>query len=317
MTTQLTPDKAMDALVAARPRNEDVEQAWYIGRRERVLQHVLSSSGSPSHSTTALREGAGRRWALIAVAAAFVVVLGLFAQVLLPLGSAGSPQVAQALDRLAAAVPMSPVVPDGAYELTVYTESGLAETDHGKLAYNTRRSTWTAADGWAWAHQTGDDAAWYIFKPSPRNYDLNAVPADPTVMEAYLRARVLGSSSVEEALFEAVRETLMFTPTPAATRIAAIRMLARVPGVTVDEDAADPSGRDATEVRFVDEDHRPGIVNAMYLDPSNTQLMAEQMTENGKPYYTCLYTERRIVKQLPADIIRVLGVDREEKSIDG
>jgi hypothetical protein len=306
----------MDALVAARPSDKDVEQAWYIGRRERVLQQVLSSPGSPSHGTAALHGGAGRRWALIAVAAAFVVVLGLFAQVLLPLGSAGSPQVAQALDHLAASVPTSPIIPDGSYELTVYTESGVAETDNGKVAYTSRRSTWTAADGWSWVHQTGNDPAWYIFKPGPKNYDLNDVPADPAIMETYLRARVLGSSSVEEALFEAVKETLIFTPTPAATRAAAIRMLARVPSVTVVEDTADPSGRDATEVRFVDEDHRPGIVNAIYLDPGNTQLIAELQTENGKPYYTCLYTERRIVTSLPDEITRVLGNHREEKTIE-
>ena len=33
------------------------------------------------------------------------------------------------------------------------------------------------------------------------------------------------------------------------------------------------------------------------------------------PYYTCIYTERRIVKSLPDDIIKTLGADRIEKSI--
>ena len=230
-----------------------------------------------------------------------------FAQVLAPIGNPGSPQAAQALDRLAAAVPATPVIPNGSYELTVYEDAGIAESDNGPDAYATTRSTWTAADGWAWAHQTGDEPAYYIFSPAPRNYDLNAVTADPAVMETYLRARVTGSSSVEEALFEAVKETLIFTPTPAATRAASIRMLARVPGVTVTENTTDPKGRPATKVALVDEQHRPGVVNAIYLDPATTQLVAELRTQNGQPYYTCIYTERRIVKSLPDDIIKTLG----------
>lgn len=66
----------------------------------------------------------------------------------------------------------------------MYTGAGTAETDNGPKQYTTRRSTWMASDGWAWAHQTGEDAAWYIFSHPPKNYDLNAVPADPTLMEA-------------------------------------------------------------------------------------------------------------------------------------
>jgi hypothetical protein len=314
MPTRVSPDRALDALTAARPDPADLELQWYIGRREHVLQHVLTAPPDSDHRRHA--RPAGRRWGLLAAAAAVVVALGLISQVLLPIGSPGSPQTAQALDRLARAVPTVPAIPAGSFELTTYTESGMSETETGEVAYHTQRSTWIAADGWAWAHQSGDDAAWYIFKPSPRNYDLNSVPADPTIMEAYLRARVLGSSSIEEALFEAVNATLIFTPTPAVTRAAALRMLARVPGVTVTENTTDPDGRPATEVRFVDEDHRPGITNSMYLDPATTQLLAEQTTRDGSPLYTCLYTERRLVTELPADITRVLGTDREEKTVD-
>lgn len=314
MTINLSEDQAMDAVVATRPDAELIAQAWYLGRREQVLRQVLTSPDAGRPAETA-RPPRRPRWALVAAAVALVAAAGLFAQVLMPLGSPGSPQTAQALDRLAAAVPTNPVIPDGSYELTVYTESGIAVSDNGPVAFATRRSTWTAADGWAWAHQTGDDAAYYIFRPAPRNYDLNAVPADPTVMEAYLRARVMGSSSVEEALFEAVKETLIFTPTPAATRAASIRMLAGVPGITVTDGTADPAGRPATKVAFVDEKHRPGIVNAIYLDPTTTQIVAELQTQNGQPYYTCIYSERRIVHSLPDDIIRTLGTARTEKSI--
>lgn len=320
MTTKISDDQAMNAVVAARPDTDAVDHAWYVGRREQVLHQVLSTPRNlpgtrRNPHTVPIRPRRRTRWGLVAAAVALVAAGGLFAQVLVPLGNPGSPQAAQALDRLAAAVPANPVIPDGSYELTVYEDWGIAASDNGPLPYATRRSTWTATDGWAWAHQTGDDPAYYILPPAPRNYDLNAVPADPTVMEAYLRARVMGSSSVEEALFEAVKETLAFTPTPAATRAASIRMLAGVPGVTVTENTTDPDGRPATQVTFVDDQHRPGVANAIYLDPGTTQVIAELRTENGKPLYTCIYTERRIVPSLPDDIIRILGTDRREKSI--
>lgn len=314
MTTNISDDQAMDAVVATRPDTDAIDHAWYVGRREQVLNQILTA---PRASQPAAPVHAPRRtrWGLVAAVVALLAAGGLFSQVLVPLGDPGSPQVAQALDRLAAAVTANPVIPDGSFELTVYEEAGIAESDTGPYSYTAVRSTWMAADGWAWAHQTGDDPAFYIFKPAPRNYDLNAVPADPGVMEAYLRARVMGSSSVEEALFEAVKETLAFTPTPAVTRAASIRMLAGVPGVTVTENTTDPKGRRATKVAFVDEQHRAGIVNAIYVDPATTQVVAELRTQNGQPSYTCIYTERRIVASLPDDIIKTLGADRIEKSI--
>lgn len=311
MTTRISPDQAMDAVISARPEADAIDQAWYIGRRQQVLQQVMATA-RPVAAPTPLRPRRPR-WGLIAAAVALVAAAGLFAQVLLPMGAPGSPQAAAALDRLASAVPVQEPIPDGHFELTVYQETGKAETENGFIAYRTERSTWLAPDGWAWARQTGDDAAYHLFSPVPRNYDLNLVPADPTVMEAYLRARVMGSSSVEEALFVAVVNTLSFDPTPAATRAAAIRMLAGVPGVTVTEGATDPRGRPATEVRFVDEKHRPGVANSLYLDPADAQLLAEVQTVDGKPDYTCVYIERRIVDSLPADVVERLGTERTPK----
>lgn len=314
MTTKISDDQAMAAVVAARPDPDAIGHAWYVGRRDHVLRQVLAAPRTGRPSSTA-RPPRRTRWGLVAAAVALVAAAGLFAQVLVPLGTPGSPQAAAALDRLAAAVPAGPVIPDGFYELAVYDDWGIAESDNGPVEYATSRSTWTAADGWAWAHQTGDEAAYYIFEPAPRNWDLNAVPADPKMMEAYLRARVTGSTSADEAMFDAIRETLVFTPTPAATRAAAIRMLAGVPGVTVTENASDPNGRAATKVGFVDEQHRPGMVQAIYLDPDTTQMLAMVNSENGQPYYTSVYTERRIVDSLPDEITEVLGTERAVKSI--
>lgn len=315
MTTKISDDHAMDAVVANRPTN--IDHAWHADRSDRVLQQVLAAPRT-ARPVADGRPSRRLRPRHVAAAVALVAAVGLFAQVLAPLGTQGSPQAAQALDRLAAVVPASPMIPEGAYELTVYEDTGIAETDDGPITYSSSRSTWRAADGWAWARQEGqqgNDPTYYIFSPVPSNYSLDAVPAVPWVMEAYLRTLVMGSTSVEEALFVAVSDTLMFTPTPADTRAAAIRMLAGVSGVTVTENTTDPAGRPATEIAFVDEKHRPGIVNAMYLDPATAHLTAKLETENGETLYSSIYTERRIVPNMPPEIIDVLGTERVAKTV--
>jgi hypothetical protein len=70
MTTQRSPDKAMDALVAARPTSENLEQAWYIGRSERVLQEVLTAPYPQAGCAVVHRRNTRRRWALLAAATA-------------------------------------------------------------------------------------------------------------------------------------------------------------------------------------------------------------------------------------------------------
>ncbi|MGC3954317.1 MAG: hypothetical protein QM804_08730 [Propionicimonas sp.] len=311
--TRISPDQAMDALISARPDTDTIDQGWYIGRREQVLRQVMTAP-RPTTAPNRLLPRRRSRWGLVAAAIALIAATGLFVQVLLPLGSPGSPQAAAALDRLAGAVPANVPIPEGSFQLTVERSTGLVETENGNESYRSERSTWLAADGWAWAHQTGDDPGYHLFQPVPRNYDLNLVPANPTVMEAYLRARVMGSNSIDEALFVAVKDSLTFEATPAATRAAAIRMLAGVAGVTVIERTTDPQGRPATEVRFVDEANRPGVVTSMFLDPVDTQLLAELSTADGEPIYTGVYLERRIVRELPADVVRVLGTERIPQS---
>ena len=141
MTLHISDDQAMDAVVASRPETDAIDNAWYVGRREQVLRRVLATPHVNQPAAPA-RPPRATRWGLVAAAAALLAAGGLFAQVLAPIGNPGSPQAAQALDRLAVAVPATPVIPNGSYELTVYEDAGIAESDNGPDAYATTRSTW-------------------------------------------------------------------------------------------------------------------------------------------------------------------------------
>lgn len=154
----------------------------------------------------------------------------------------------------------------------------------------------------------------YIFKPATRNYDLNAVPADPSVMEACLRARLMAPPPSRKHCSRPQRDPHLHPDTgsdpcrlnPDARRR---RRSDRHRGHHRSE------GRPATKDAFVDKQHRAGIVNAIYVDPATTQGVAELRTQNGQPLDTCIYTERRIVPSLPNDIIETLGAHWVEKSI--
>jgi len=311
-----TEDRAIQALAASRPTADDLGNEWYIGRRERVLGQILAAPEAGGDSLTPQRTKSGaRRWGLVAAAVAVVAASGLFVQTLLPVGSPGSPQRVEALEALARAVPEAGL-PADKFELTVTRDSGVSIDESGaQLPYASTRSTWIASDGWSWAHQTGNDPAYYIFAPAERPYDLQAVPPDPAAMEAYLRARVQGSTSVDEAMYEAVQDQLMFTLTSPATRAAAIRMLGRIEGTSVTEGAADPSGRPSTKVAFVDEQKRPGEVKSMFFNPEDSQLLATTDERDGSPVWTSVYVERRVVDAIPEEILKVLGSKRTEKIV--
>jgi hypothetical protein len=313
MTTKISSSQAIDAVATTRPDPELIDEIWTADRARQVFDRI--DSATPVHRKT------GRRWALIGVAAALIVALGLSAQALLPVGTPGSPTLVQALDRLAQAVPAEASIPQGSYELTVTKDTNLTETitNNGTTfaTATSTRSTWMASDGWSWAHQSGDDPGYYIFSPIPWRDNLASAPADPKLMAAYLRLRVSGSTSVDEAMFVAVADQLRDNPMSAATRAAAIRMLADVGGITVTENTKDPAGRAATKVGFVDQKRRPGEIQSIYLDPTNCHLLAEVQVVDGKVRSSRVYVERRIVATLPDDIVTVLGTDRAEKSIRG
>ena len=279
--------------------------------RDRLIESVTARPSPLTRPTPAARPGKiTRRWGIGIAAAAALVALGLFAQAILPIGSVGSPQAAAALDRLAQAVPTEPI-PAGSYELTVATSSWISNAS-GRRLTDTRR-TWRAPDGWAWAHETGQGDHYHLIPALCYPWSLDGATPDPAGIVDYLRTRVTGSNSNDEAVFEAITAHLREGVVPADLRAAEIRALGLIGHVTVTENAVDPAGRPATQVDFIDPGYPQG--RRFYFDPADSQILADQYLLGGAVDSWTIVTERRIVDSIPAEVTAMLGTDRDYHSV--
>lgn len=222
----------------------------------------------------------------------------------------------------AVAVPTQPD-PQG-YEYTVRRERYVVRQSEAEpLEVQSRlRESWRAPDGWAWARQTGDEPAHFIFAPYAAWRWVTEVRPRAEDLDAHLRTRMVGAtpSEVDDQLFNFVYEVFSVATLPAGTlpgsyREALVDMLAGLGGVTVTRNVPDPDGRTSTQVTFVTDDHRPGMVQSLYLDADN-QFLAYDFTVAGTGDVGAdVITERRIVSAIPDDVLHVLGSDRVEKQL--
>ncbi|MFV0463049.1 MAG: hypothetical protein ACK5MP_07655 [Nostocoides sp.] len=142
------------------------------------------------------------------------------------------------------------------------------------------------------------------------------MPTEPHLLDAFLRARAIGSTSADEAVFVAISDMLHAEAADPALRAAAIQVLGLNPHVTVISDI-DPAGREALKVTFSDEAHRPGMTQLLFLSPS-TGVLLGTATEGPGFSYSETYRGREVVGALPSDVAASLGTDRvAKKVIDG
>ncbi|MCA0251506.1 MAG: hypothetical protein LCH76_04280 [Actinobacteria bacterium] len=274
----------------------------------------VTTAPTPLGNPTPVRRDArsARRLGVGIAAAAALIALGLVTQAILPIGTVGSPQSAAALDRLAQAIP-EVRIPDDSYELTVATSSWISNTS-GRRLTDTRR-TWLAPDGWSWAQETGDGDHYHLLPALCYPWSLNGAAPDPAAMVDYLRTRVTGSSSTDEAVFDAITTHLRESAVSADLRAAAIHALALIEHVTVTENAVDPAGRPATKVDFIDPVNRPNAARSFYFDPANSQILADEYLLDGAADSWTIVTERRIVDAIPAEVTSKLGTERVFHSV--
>lgn len=197
----------------------------------------------------------------------------------------------------------------------LWTDAGLDPT----VSLHTTFDEYHSPDGWTWSDRVVDGAVeQYLFPPSygwSRPDYAAGLPTEPHLLDAFLRLRAFGSSSVDEAVFQAVATMLRAESAPPQVRSAAVGVLGLNPKVSV-ADATDPRGRAALKVVFTDEAARPGMTQFLYIDRATATLLASGTTGGGVDYLSVI-TLREVVDALPADLEASLGTDRVFTEISG
>ena len=308
---------AMAGVAAYRPREQDLAREWSPDRRAAVLHRILDTPRQTGAGTGAPgRPGRGwRRPAGIAAVAAGVLV---GASLLLPADLPGAPTSAAAvqLERLAVTAAASPERVIGAGE---FLRLRTRDVQDGAWV---ARVSWTDDEGRVWRVDRGQDRperpVWerrWTFGPggssvnNPSPEFLDTLPTEPDALAGYLRERVTGSTSVDEAVFVAVGDLLRTGFAPPQLRAAAIRVLRTVPRVSV-EPGEDSLGRAAVVVTYVDQTARPGVTQVLLLDARTSALLEERTTAADLDFVSTVQ-DSDIVTDLP-DRVRDEAVDPEK-----
>jgi hypothetical protein len=327
MTQQLTTTQAMDALAAARPDPELIDQAWDEQRAESVLQSVSEAASKPAR--------AGRRWALVAAAVALVAGAGLLAQTAIPAGVPGAPAEANALERLAQVINNTPIPADSYAQETIK----IQQVNAG-VVIKASTTRWVASDGWVWSVSDSSDTPEKTYQKAPDLIDPHSpaavllpdkLPRDPAALkqlmvERYDELMTHSNRSPAEvhahqaaSLLAAIYEDLADPRTTSDDRAVLLRTLALVDGLTITTNTTDPENRPALAARVTyhrawdDSDQ----VSSVYFDPANGDPLAlEERTSDGSLTQARVITDRRIVAALPERIIKVLGTKRVAKTVD-
>lgn len=304
MSDKRASDYVMDRLTEYAPTSTSVYAEWSTTRSNEILTDIIGKgdvasavAADPGVHEIPLRflPASGsrrRRWASALPLAASVAVLAVAAAVIvaiLPSGRSGSDGAAgrlgPAFDPPAGLSNTS--LGSGQYSYRVDQQIDLDANGkpkpHGLDAMIDRN--WVAPNGDILSVRTGSQNECYTFahsaKPNfqePTQAFFAALPTDVGALARFMRDRVDGSSSREEAVFVAVGDALRTADGLASPRLRAafVAVLSRTPGVVVHENAQDYLGRPAVRADFVDERKRPGEIASLYFDPTTFQLLEQR-----------------------------------------
>jgi hypothetical protein len=302
----------LDQITAYRPEDDALDAEW-TGRTA-VLERVLASDARPAVPGLLIARRGRRRWvaaAVVGAAAAAAVVLG----VALPSGTPGSaPNAAAAtLEKLAVRAATSPadLVRPGQFR-----HQRDKEVQSGDQPHTTLIEDWTSYDGTVWSKRIGFPVAgqteYLKFSAADRGNDFSApsprfladLPTDVSTLRDYIRSRVHGSASKDEAVFVAVGDMLRGGMASPQLRAAAIRVLERTPHITASS-GKDSLSRPALVITFDDRHARANETEALLFDPNTSVLLEEQQrARNGGTFgFTSTYTGSRTVNAVPAEVL--------------
>ena len=193
------------------------------------------------------------------------------------------------------------------------------------------RETWTRWDGRTLLVEHDPAAGWTTYDvidgdhaisdPDAPGFDDPGSYQDPTPAFAatlpdtadglrdYLDARVFGSSSHDEALFEALTGLATSHTLPPATLAATFEALADVDGVTTDDVRVE--GRDAVEVGF--DDTVSDSTETLVVDRATGQVLSTHDGAEGWRHSDAVTTLSEVVPVVPARVLRLF--DRHDEGV--
>lgn len=290
-------------------RDVDLGDEWDGTRRDAVLADILASPTAYDPDGGWVR----RHRRLVAVGVAgLAAACGVAGGLLLPNGSPGGSDAAAAaaLDRLAVVAGTSGrTVGPGQYaytdtrEVQTFSAADVARgssprTEHTLRSWTARSGdTWNFQDGGCLRHFPHDDSA----SPAGGNYDglnsaaLATLPTTPAALAHYIDEHPSGDNRGTRNRFLGVGDLVRSGLATPALRAAAIRVLARTTGLTVDTRSRDALGRDAVEVDYAE----GAAVESLFFAPSTSMLLEDQQRENGSVEYRGVTQASRVVESLP------------------
>lgn len=314
----------MAELARLRPSTTTLDEQWPIDVRARLLDDIRLR-----HRPTRRPR---RRAVVLSAFAVVAAVVAIAVPVLLPSGTPGgaSPAAAAALKQLADVAADTPadVAGPGEFVHTVVRNHQVGvfldnDPDDATRDLDDRYESWTGSDGRTWRRDTsvaasqdgtvlrrGSDVLFFPagaeeagrFGETGSPYG-SPLPTDADRLETYLRSRVQGSNSRDEAMFLALGDILRGTTAPAALRSAALTVLARVDHVTLGGSTRDSQGRGVRELVFEDGSVRAGVVQSFFVDPRTAQLVEERITSDDLVSTTTTLTSE-VVASVPPEVVR-------------
>lgn len=289
----------MHQLQAARPTAAELDTMWPEEQRSQALARVLEATSRPRR----------RRRRMALTAAASIAALGVVPNVL----DSGEAAAEADLEALAAAAlaQKGPVLDEGTF-LHVRTEAMQRNSrifgDGERL--DTHVENWVRWDGTTWSIHTRPSAGWrehHIFRHTHEPPSLSNVtpefaaslPDEPAALAAYLHSHVSGSSSHEEAVFEAVSELARSHFLPPETLAAALQVLAEVDGVETKDVTVD--GRPAVEITYT---QYWGLLMGrewITVDRATARVVSEGEADPGGTYESTTTLVEEVI-EIPPDV---------------
>lgn len=284
-----------DLLSQLRPPTPTLDPDWST----RTLAAITAAPAAPV--VLVPRSRRLRRSALLVAAAAAAVAVAM------PVVDSEDAVAAdlQTLARAAASTTdTDPAAGTWLHERVESQQTGLAP-DGGVLAVE--RESWTSWDGRTYLVERrssqGTPEYYLLDDAAPPSYQeptpafAATLPSDAEALLAYLDPRVFGSSSHDEAMFEALIGLATSHTLPAPTLAAAYEALATIDGVATRDLEVD--GRPAIEITYTEQ--QTASSDSVTVDRATGQVVsAAQRSRQGE--YTATTTLAEVVDSVPAAV---------------